>query len=270
MSCNVSCVKRRVYVPLRCPYTYESGSARVPMSQTRLCVGRHEPGSAESGWARQGLRWGSARYWLVRVWVVPSQAHVSTRPHAQAVWVLSLKEEPCWLSCLKYSWALILEEYREFLVLWQVRSADYSNRAKRDEAWDLLVQFTREKIPGADTPHSSSIITAAATCFDELILDTEMYEQSWESAQARRARLVRVWESWRLSEHRSGDQQPAVRYRNSLKRRTQGNDVRGAPNGPTFKRRRRHKGPRPKRAVMSGEQEDTPRSRQADARTGDP
>jgi hypothetical protein len=33
---------------LRCPYTYESGSARVPMSQTRLCVGRHEPGSPGS------------------------------------------------------------------------------------------------------------------------------------------------------------------------------------------------------------------------------
>jgi hypothetical protein len=73
-----------------------------------------------------------------------------------------------------------LEEYRELPVLWQVHSADYSNRIKRDEAWDLLVQFTREKIPDADTPHSSSIITAAATCLDELILDTEMYEQSWE------------------------------------------------------------------------------------------
>jgi hypothetical protein len=35
-----------------------------------------------------------------------------------------------------------LEEYRELPVLWQVRSADYSNRAKRDEACDLLVQFT--------------------------------------------------------------------------------------------------------------------------------
>jgi hypothetical protein len=57
-----------------------------------------------------------------------------------------------------------------------------------------------------NTPHSPSIITAAATCFDELILDTEMYEQSSESAhacvvkhirarllsQARRAGLVRV------------------------------------------------------------------------------
>ena len=40
-----------------------------------------------------------------------------------------------------------LEEYREMPVLWQVRSADYSNRKKRDEAWDLLVQLTREKIP---------------------------------------------------------------------------------------------------------------------------
>jgi hypothetical protein len=42
------------------------------------------------------------------------------------------------------------EEYRELQVLWQVRSADYSNRAKGDEAWDLLVQFTREKIPDAE------------------------------------------------------------------------------------------------------------------------
>jgi hypothetical protein len=120
-----------------------------------------------------------------------------------------------------------LEEYRELPVLWQVRSADYSNRAKRDEAWELLAQFTREKIPGADLclvkknvysirasfreelrrVWDSSIITAAATCFDELILDTEMYEQSSEPAhacvvkymrarplsQVRRARLVRVW-----------------------------------------------------------------------------
>jgi hypothetical protein len=108
-----------------------------------------------------------------------------------------------------------LEEYRELPVLWQVRSADYSNRAKRDEAWDLLVQFTREKIPDADVcfvkkkvdnirasfrkelrrVRDSSIDTADAACFDELILDTEMYEQSWESAHAcvvkyTRARLL--------------------------------------------------------------------------------
>ena len=43
-----------------------------------------------------------------------------------------------------------LEEYREMPVLWQVRSADYSNRTKRDVAWDSLVQLTREKIPEAD------------------------------------------------------------------------------------------------------------------------
>ena len=29
-----------------------------------------------------------------------------------------------------------LEEYREIPVLWQVRSADYSNRTNREEAWD--------------------------------------------------------------------------------------------------------------------------------------
>jgi hypothetical protein len=40
-----------------------------------------------------------------------------------------------------------LEEYREFPVLWQVRSADYSNRAKRDEAWDLLVRIHERKHP---------------------------------------------------------------------------------------------------------------------------
>ena len=64
-----------------------------------------------------------------------------------------------------------------------------------------------------NTPHSSSIITAAAICFDELILDTETYEQSLgihscvcgeiypslapESSSPEadlRARLVRVWE----------------------------------------------------------------------------
>ncbi|PNF41957.1 hypothetical protein B7P43_G14649, partial [Cryptotermes secundus] len=43
-----------------------------------------------------------------------------------------------------------LEKYRELPVLWQVRSTEYSNRRKRDEAWDLLVQFTREKIRDAD------------------------------------------------------------------------------------------------------------------------
>jgi hypothetical protein len=100
---------------------------------------------------------------------------------------------------------MFLEEYRELPVLWQVRSADYSNRAKLDEAWDLLVHFTREKIPDNDLcfvkkkvdsirasfrkelhrVRDSCIITAAATCFDELILDTEMYEQSSDS--------VRVW-----------------------------------------------------------------------------
>ena len=39
----------------------ESGWARVPMSQTRPCVECHEPDLADSGLARQGLRWGSTR-----------------------------------------------------------------------------------------------------------------------------------------------------------------------------------------------------------------
>jgi hypothetical protein len=89
-----------------------------------------------------------------------------------------------------------LQEYRELPVLWQVHSADYSNRAKRDEAWDLLVQFTFPSfflfffLPS--TLHSSSIITAAATCFDELILHTEMYEQRSESAHAHVVKYIRA------------------------------------------------------------------------------
>jgi hypothetical protein len=43
-----------------------------------------------------------------------------------------------------------LEECCEMPVLWEVCSADYSNRTKQDEAWDLLVQLTREKIPETD------------------------------------------------------------------------------------------------------------------------
>ena len=39
----------------------ESGWARVPRSQTCPCVECHEPDLADSGLARQGLRWGSAR-----------------------------------------------------------------------------------------------------------------------------------------------------------------------------------------------------------------
>ena len=43
----------------------ESDWARVPMSQTRPCVDCHEPDLADSGLARQGLRWGSALRRLV-------------------------------------------------------------------------------------------------------------------------------------------------------------------------------------------------------------
>jgi hypothetical protein len=77
-----------------------------------------------------------------------------------------------------------LEEYRELPVLWQVRSADYSKRANRDEAWDFLVQFTREKLPDADC--------VLLTCLDVLILDTEMYEQSSESAHACVVKYIRA------------------------------------------------------------------------------
>jgi hypothetical protein len=52
----------------------------------------------------------------------------------------------------------------------------------------LLVQF----LFLANTPHSSSTITAAATCFDELILGAEMYEQSSESTHACVVKYIRA------------------------------------------------------------------------------
>jgi hypothetical protein len=78
-------------------------------------------------------------------------------------------------------------------------------KAGRGLEFTRAVPFSILYLP--NRPHSSSIITAAATCFDELILDAEMYEQISESAhacvvkymrarlasQARRARRLRVW-----------------------------------------------------------------------------
>jgi hypothetical protein len=95
-----------------------------------------------------------------------------------------------------------LEEYRELPVLWQVR-ADYSKRAKRDEAWDLLVQFTKEKIPEADcvllrkkwtvSGHYLGKNWAEFGIVREAVrLDTEMYERSWESAHACVVKYIRA------------------------------------------------------------------------------
>jgi hypothetical protein len=111
---------------LRCTYTYESGSARVPMSQTRLCGGRHEPGSAQSGLARRAF--GGARLAIGSYVCGWSRSRLGTMSASMSKTFMS----PDFLT-------KILEEYRELPVLWQVRSADNSNRAKRDEAWDLLV-----------------------------------------------------------------------------------------------------------------------------------
>ncbi|KAG8240517.1 hypothetical protein J6590_106751 [Homalodisca vitripennis] len=44
-----------------------------------------------------------------------------------------------------------IEEYRNLPCLWKVRSAEYSNKFKRDTAWEHLLQITKEKIPNADT-----------------------------------------------------------------------------------------------------------------------
>jgi len=59
----------------------------------------------------------------------------------------------------------LLEEYCEMPVLWQVRSADYSNRKKREEAWDLLVQLTREKIPEADLCFVKNMVDSIRASF---------------------------------------------------------------------------------------------------------
>ncbi|KAG8324361.1 hypothetical protein J6590_094309 [Homalodisca vitripennis] len=44
-----------------------------------------------------------------------------------------------------------IEEYRNLPCLWKVRSAEYSNKFKRDTAWEHLLQITKETIPNADT-----------------------------------------------------------------------------------------------------------------------
>ena len=121
----------------------ESGWARVPMSQTRPCMECHEPDLTDSGLARQGLRWGSARRWLAIGSYVcgRSQARLDyhTRPQTQTGRILSLKGGNVSATMSKTFTShdfltKFLEEYREMPVLWQVRSADYSNRTKRDEA----------------------------------------------------------------------------------------------------------------------------------------
>jgi hypothetical protein len=85
-----------------------------------------------------GLGSPPACYWLVRVWEVPSQIRVSTRPQTQTVRVLSLGGTmSATMSKIFMSSDFLtkfLEEYREMPVLWQVRSVDYSNRTKRDKA----------------------------------------------------------------------------------------------------------------------------------------
>jgi hypothetical protein len=116
--------------------------------------------------ARLGFQWAK----LVCVWGATSRAQPSPAGLARAFGGARLAagsllagtcvggpetgSEPCRLPCLKHSWDLIfdkiLEEYRELPVLWQVRGEDFSNREKRDEVRDLLVQFTREKTPDAD------------------------------------------------------------------------------------------------------------------------
>ena len=84
-----------------------------------------------------GLGSPPACYWLIRVWEVPIQTRVSTRPQTQTVRVLLLKGGTMSATMSKTFMSpdfltKFLEEYREMPVLWQVRSADYSNRTKRD------------------------------------------------------------------------------------------------------------------------------------------
>ncbi|KAG8224830.1 hypothetical protein J437_LFUL002277 [Ladona fulva] len=48
--------------------------------------------------------------------------------------------------------ARFIELYHDLPALWNVGDADYTNRAKRSEAWDTLVEFTRSRIRDADLP----------------------------------------------------------------------------------------------------------------------
>jgi hypothetical protein len=143
----------------RTSLAHESGWARVPMSQTRPFVECHEPDLVETGLAPQGLLWGSARRRLAIGSYVCGRsqtrlAHPQGHKHRQCEFChLNGGTMSATMSKTLMSsdfLAKFLEECREMPVLWQISSADYSNRTKRDEAWDLLVQLTREKIPEVD------------------------------------------------------------------------------------------------------------------------
>jgi len=67
----------------------ESGWARVPMSQTCPCVECHEPHLADSGLARQGLRWGSARRQLA------NGSYVCGRSQARLAYLHGHKHRQC-------------------------------------------------------------------------------------------------------------------------------------------------------------------------------
>jgi hypothetical protein len=136
-------------------------------------------------WAKLVCMWGTPRAGLARAfggarlaigsyvcgWSRASLAYPHGYTHRQCELC------PCRLPCLtKHSWAWFFDKvFRR--VPWIAGSVAGSQFLAH-----ISLLFPFFFLP--NTPHSSSIITAAATYFDELILDTEMYEQSWDSAHA--------------------------------------------------------------------------------------
>ena len=117
----------------------------------------------------------------VNTGLVPSQTRVSKRPQTQAVRVLYLVSLSAFYFCNQILYVFIWHSQVVFVVFRTVISVKFKklkcvNLSLPNNHFlshiSLLFLFFLF-LP--NTPHSSSIITAAATCFDELILDTEMY-----------------------------------------------------------------------------------------------
>jgi hypothetical protein len=90
------------------------------MNRARLLVGRHEPSSPGPSVALGSL--------LALTCVGdPDPTHADSVSFTMSASMSKTIMSPDFWQTL--------EEYREFPVLWQVRSVDYSNRANRNEAW---------------------------------------------------------------------------------------------------------------------------------------
>ncbi|KAG8330850.1 hypothetical protein J6590_054140 [Homalodisca vitripennis] len=110
------------------------------MDQIRQCMDNKEPSRAGSDTACCAARLG---YQFASVWRITDRTRAPTTENSvHSVFTTA---------SLTLRTTRSAKEYRNLPCLWKVRSAEYSNKFKRDTAWEHLLQITKEKIPNADT-----------------------------------------------------------------------------------------------------------------------